>query len=320
MIEAEHLTKRFRGRTAIEDVSLSVARGEVVGFLGPNGAGKTTTMRVLAGVFPPTRGRAAIDGCDVVRAPLAARRRVGYAPERPALYLEMTVEGFLTFVAAMREVPAGAARRAAVEAAVARAGLDAERATRLGVLSKGYRQRVGLALALVGDPPALLLDEPTAGLDPEQSAETRRLIRELGTDHAVLVSSHALGEVEALSDRVVILHRGRVLAADRPAALAARLRPSSRLAIEATAPAAALVAALAGVPGVRRVHAADAGATGAPGGDGARVVVEQEPGQDVRPALAATIVGRGWGLLALAPVETSLEDAFLALVAGRDGD
>jgi len=320
VIEAEHLTKRFRGRTAIEDVSLSVARGEVVGFLGPNGAGKTTTMRVLAGVFPPTRGRAAIDGCDVVRAPLAARRRVGYAPERPALYLEMTVEGFLTFVAAMREVPAGAARRAAVEAAVARAGLDAERATRLGVLSKGYRQRVGLALALVGDPPALLLDEPTAGLDPEQSAETRRLIRELGTDHAVLVSSHALGEVEALSDRVVILHRGRVLAADRPAALAARLRPSSRLAIEATAPAAALVAALAGVPGVRRVHAADAGATGAPGGDGARVVVEQEPGQDVRPALAATIVGRGWGLLALAPVETSLEDAFLALVAGRDGD
>ena len=310
MIEAEHLTKRFRGRSAIDDVSLAVARGEVVGFLGPNGAGKTTTMRILAGVFPPTHGRAAIDGCDLAKEPLAARRRVGYAPERPPLYLEMTVAGFLAFVAAMRDVAAGA-RRGAVDAAIARSGLADERGTRLGALSKGYRQRVGLALALVGDPPALLLDEPTAGLDPEQSAETRRLIRELGTDHAVLVSSHALAEVEALSDRVVILHRGRVLAADRPAALAARLRPASRLAIEATAPRAALVEALAAVPGVRRVE---------PAGDGtpARVVVEQEPGQDVRPALAATIVGRGWGLLALAPVETSLEEAFLALVAERD--
>jgi ABC-2 type transport system ATP-binding protein len=333
VIEAEHLTKRFGGRPAIDDVSLAVARGEVVGFLGPNGAGKTTTMRILAGVFPPTRGRAAIDGCDVAGAPLAARRRVGYAPERPALYLEMTVEAFLAFVAAMKDVPAGLRRRT-VDAALERTGLAEERTSRLGVLSKGYRQRVGLALALVGDPPALLLDEPTAGLDPEQSAETRRLIRELGADHAVLVSSHALAEVETLSDRVVILHRGRVLAADRPAALAARLRPTSRLAIEAVAPAAALTEALAAVPGVRRVEQPRDG-VGRHDGDGpgvpevpevpevagrTRVIVEQEPGRDVRPALAATVVARGWGLLALAPVETSLEDAFLALVARHGAD
>jgi ABC-2 type transport system ATP-binding protein len=246
---------------------------------------------------------------------------VVYAPERPALYLYITVVGFLSFVAAMKDVPAGAPRRRTVDAALERSGLAAERTTRLGVLSKGYRQRVGLGLALVGDPPALLLDEPTAGLDPEQSAETRRLIRDLGADHAVLVSSHALAEVEALSDRVVILHRGHVLAADRPAALAARLRPASRLAIEAAAPVVALMEALAAVPGVRRVQPARDGADrphdGAAADARTRVVVEQEPGRDVRPALAATVVARGWGLLALAPVETSLEEAFLALVAGR---
>src|SRR5216110_2151704 len=189
--------KRFGGRAAIEDVSLGVAPGEVVGFLGPNGAGKTTTLRILAGVFPPTSGQALIDGHDVVRAPLAARRRLGYAPERPALHLEMTIAGLLDFAAGMKDVGGARARRAAVEDALARAALVEVAARRIGTLSKGARQRLGLALALVGDPPALLLDEPTAGLDPEQSADMRRLIRGLGTERAVLVSSHALAEVEA---------------------------------------------------------------------------------------------------------------------------
>ncbi|TMA99692.1 MAG: ABC transporter ATP-binding protein [Deltaproteobacteria bacterium] len=311
VIEARQLAKRFGGRAAIEDVSLGVARGEVVGFLGPNGAGKTTTLRILAGVFPPTRGQALIDGHDVVRAPLAARRRLGYAPERPALHLEMTVAGLLDFAAGMKDVGGARARRTAVEDALARAVLGEVAARRIGALSKGVRQRLGLALALVGDPPALLLDEPTAGLDPEQSADMRRLIRGLGTERAVLVSSHALAEVEALCDRVVILHRGRVLSADTPARLAARLRPASRVDVEAAAPADALAAALAAVPGVRCVDLV----TQANGH--ARCRVELEPGRDARAELAARVIGSGWGLLALAPVEVSLEEAFLALVAAE---
>ncbi len=311
MIEARQLAKRFGGRAAIEDVSLGVARGEVVGFLGPNGAGKTTTLRILAGVFPPTSGQALIDGHDVVRAPLAARRRLGYAPERPALHLEMTVAGLLDFAAGMKDVGGARARRTAVEDALARAVLGEVAARRIGALSKGVRQRLGLALALVGDPPALLLDEPTAGLDPEQSADMRRLIRGLGAERAVLVSSHALAEVEALCDRVVILHRGRVLSADTPARLAARLRPASRVDVEAAAPADALAAALVTVPGVRRVDLV----TQANGH--ARCRVELEPGRDARAELAARVTGSGWGLLALAPVEASLEEAFLALVAAE---
>jgi ABC-2 type transport system ATP-binding protein len=312
VIEARQLCKRFGGRTAIEDVSLRVERGEVVGFLGPNGAGKTTTLRILAGVFPPTAGVALIDGHDVVHAPLAARRRLGYAPERPALHLDMTVGGVLEFVAGLRDARGRMARRAAAATALERTGLQDVRERRIGTLSKGYRQRVGLALALVGDPPALVLDEPTAGLDPEQRAETRTLIRALGAGRAVLVSSHALAEVESLCDRVVILHRGRVLAAEPPARLAARLRPTRRVDIEATAPPEALTATLAAVPGVRRVELL------ARVNGHARCRVELEPECDVRAALAARITAAGWDLLALAPVETSLEEAFLALVARED--
>jgi ABC-2 type transport system ATP-binding protein len=307
VIEAHQLTKRFGGRTAIEDVSLAVARGEVCGFLGPNGAGKTTTLRILAGVFPPTSGRAVVAGHDLARDPLGARRHVGYAPERPALHADMTVEAQLAFVGGLRL--GGGDVASAVERVLADTGLGEVRARRIGTLSRGFRQRVGIATALVGDPPALLLDEPTAGLDPAQAAEARALIRRLGADHAVFVSSHMLADVEALCDRVVILHHGKVLATDTPARLAARLRTTTIVDVEAGAPPDALVGTVAALPGVRAVTP-----TTALHGP-ARCRVELEPGADPRPAIAAAITAAGWPLYGLVPVEPSLEEAFLALTA-----
>jgi gliding motility-associated transport system ATP-binding protein len=312
VIEARNLTKRFGRRAAIDGVSLRVARGEVVGFLGPNGAGKTTTLRVLAGVFPPTSGQALVDGLDLATAPLAARRLIGYAPEHPALHGDATVRAELDYVAALRDVPAGEARRAAVSGALTLTGLERLADRRIATLSRGTRQRVGLAVALVGDPPALLLDEPTAGMDPTQGADMRRLIRDLGEGHAVFVSSHALADVETLCDRVIVLHHGRVLAEGSPGALAARLRPAARVELEAVAPADELVAALAALPGVRRVERLQA-----PDGH-ARCRVEAEPGTDLRAALASCVVARAWSLRGLTPVEASLEDAFRALVAGPE--
>jgi len=309
VIEARNLTKRFGRRTAIDAVSLRVARGEVVGFLGPNGAGKTTTLRVLAGVFPPTSGQALVDGLDLAAAPLAARRLMGYAPEHPALHGDATVRTEVDYVAALRDVPAGEARRAAVSGALILTGLERLADRRIGTLSRGTRQRVGLAVALVGDPPALLLDEPTAGMDPTQGADMRRLIRDLGALHAVFVSSHALTDVETLCDRVIVLHRGRVLAEGSPGALAARLRPAARIDLDAVAPPDDLVAALAAVPGVRhveRLHATDGHS---------RCRIETEPGSDLRAELASRVLDRGWSLYGLTPVEASLEDAFRALVA-----
>ena len=213
----------------------------------------------------------------------------------------------------MKDVAGARERAAAAGAAMERTGLRDVAGERIGQLSKGYHQRVGLAQALIGDPPVLLLDEPTGGLDPAHSVETRRLIRTLGDAHAILVSSHALAEVEGLCDRVVILHAGRVLAADRPADLAARLRRTSCLDVEAAAPADALMATLAAVPGVRHVDLL------ARSNGQARCRVEAEPGADVRARVAADVTAHGWGLLGLAPVEASLEEAFLTLVAPAEG-
>ncbi len=308
MIEVEQLTKRFGSFTAIEDVSFEVAAGEIVGFLGPNGAGKSTTMRILAGVFPPTHGHVRIAGHDVVADSLRARAVVGYFPERVSVYLDMTVAHYHTYVGEMKGLARGAARRQADEA-MASCSLEPVARRLIGTLSKGFRQRVGIAQALTGSPRVLILDEPTAGLDPEQVADMRALIRGLRHERTVILSTHILSEVEATCDRVIIIHRGRVLALDTPANLNRRLRPTSQVYLDVRGPAAAVARALRAVPGVLAVEASG-GADGAPA-----FTVSTERERDLREALAAAVLQHGWGLRELRPQTLTLEEIFLSLVS-----
>ena len=306
MIEVEHLTKRYGPVTAVEDVTFQVHKGEILGFLGPNGAGKTTTMRVLTGYMPATEGRVAVAGYDVFDKPLEAKRRTGYLPETPPLYPDMTVREYLQFVAKIKGVPASD-RRARVERVMARTWVTDMAGRACGKLSKGYRQRVGLAQALIHNPEVLILDEPTAGLDPKQIIETRRLIKELAGDHTIILSTHILPEVSQTCDRVVIIHKGRVVAVDTPHNLTRRLRGSETMFVQVEASQGGAVSAkLAAVPGVVAVKAAD----GAPDGT---FEVESEPGRDVRRELARAVVLAGHDLLELRPMRVSLEDIFLSL-------
>ena len=308
MIAAERLTKRFGAFTAIEDVSFEVGAGEIVGFLGPNGAGKSTTMRILAGVFPPTRGRVRVAGYDVVADPLRARARVGYFPERVSVYLDMTVAHYLTYVGEMKGLRRREARRQGA-AALESCGLEAVTQRLIGTLSKGFRQRIGIAQALTGTPSVLLLDEPTSGLDPEQVAEMRALIRGLRHERTVLLSTHILPEVEAVCDRVIIIHRGRVLALDTPANLNRRVRPTSVVQVEVRGPAAEVARTLGDVPGVLAVH------TDTTGNGTVALTVSTAPDRDLREDLASAITQHGWGLRELRVRALTLEEIFLSLVA-----
>ena len=306
MIEVQHLTKRYGPVTAVDDVTFRVERGEILGFLGPNGAGKTTTMRVLTGYMPPTDGKAIVAGFDVLEQPVEAKRRTGYLPETPPLYPDMTVRDYLDFVARIKGVPRSE-RRSRVSAVMERTRVADMAKRHCGKLSKGYRQRVGLAQALLHNPDVLILDEPTAGLDPKQIIETRRLIKELAGDHTIILSTHILPEVSQTCQRVVIINKGRVVAVDTPDNLTARLRGSEAMYVQVDSGGADVKAALETVPGVTSVAVADARE---------RIVgfeVGSETGRDVRRELAAAIVTRGWGLLELRPMRMSLEEIFLSL-------
>ena len=306
MIEAKHLTKNYGPFTAVHDISFSVDKGEIVGFLGPNGAGKTTTMRILTGYMPPTEGQAVVAGFDVFESPLEAKRRIGYLPETPPLYPEMTVREYLEFVARIKGVPP-ADRKRRIEAAMERIRV-ADVATRhCGKLSKGYRQRVGLAQAILHNPEVLILDEPTAGLDPKQIRETRDLIRELAGDHTIILSTHILPEVSQTCQRVIIINKGRVVAEDTPLNLVSRRGGATTLYVQVEAGTADPRPTIESVGGVSRVAAIE-GEAGAQAFE-----VETQAGQDVRRDLARTIVTEGWGLLELRPMRVSLEDIFLEL-------
>jgi ABC-2 type transport system ATP-binding protein len=306
VIEVQHLTKQYGPVTAVHDVSFKAEPGEILGFLGPNGAGKTTTMRILTGYMPPTDGKALVAGYDVLEQPIEAKRRTGYLPETPPLYPDMTVADYLMFCARIKGVPR-ADRATRVKSTMERTRIADVAKRHCAKLSKGYRQRVGLAQALLHNPDVLILDEPTAGLDPKQIIETRRLIKELGGEHTVILSTHILPEVSQTCQRVVIINRGRVVAVDTPDNLTSRLQGAGTLYVEVDSLDGDAHAALAGVPGVTGVSVSEkrGSATG--------YEVVTAPDRDVRRDLAATVVGRGWGLLELRPMRMSLEEIFLSL-------
>jgi ABC-2 type transport system ATP-binding protein len=307
MIEVEGLTKRYGRTTAVDGISFRVQKGEILGFLGPNGAGKTTTMRILSGYLPPTEGRAKVAGYDVFEAPLEVKRRLGYLPETPPLYPDMDVEAFLDFVAKLKGV-AAKARKARLGEAIEKTRLVDVRSKLIGRLSKGYRQRVGLALAILTSPDVLILDEPTAGLDPKQIIETRELIKGLGGDHTIILSTHILPEVAMTCGRVVIINKGKVVAEDSPENLTHRLKGAGTLRLEVRGEATAVENLLRAVPGVVNVQA-KSGAGGASHG----FDVEAQAGQDVRAELSRAVVQKGFDLLALSQVGMSLEEIFLHL-------
>jgi ABC-2 type transport system ATP-binding protein len=307
MIEVQHLTKRYGPVTAVNDVSFRVEKGEILGFLGPNGAGKTTTMRVLTGYMPATEGSAVVAGYDVFQQPLEAKRRTGYLPETPPLYPEMTVREYLHYVARLKAGKMSKAERAErVNTVMRKVHVDDMAGRHCAKLSKGYRQRVGLAQALIHDPEVLILDEPTAGLDPKQINETRNLIKGLGGDHTIVLSTHILPEVAHTCQRVVIINKGHVVAVDTPDNLTHQLKGAATLYVQIDADGDA-ADALRTVPGVRNVTVADR--YGALTG----YEVEAETSQDIRREVARTVVGRGWGLLELRPMRMSLEEIFLQL-------
>ena len=312
MIQVDSLTKEYAGRPAIREVSFSVEKGEILGFLGPNGAGKTTTMRILTGYMPPTSGTASIAGFDVLTNSLEARRHIGYLPESVPLYTEMAVSDYLRFMAKIRGVP-GRNQRARVDYVMEALSLTHVRDRIIGKLSKGYRQRVGIAQAVIHEPDVMILDEPTEGLDPRQRSETRALIRELGKEHTVILSTHILPEVEATCDRVLIINDGVIVASDTPEGLSKTMKRGQRLEALVVAEEEHVKMALAGVDGVARVT------TEAMPEGRRRVVLEGEPDRELRNIVARALVTADIDLYELKADTVSLEDIFLRLTT-KDAD
>jgi len=318
MIKVEGLTKRYARNVAVDNISFEVEKGQIVGFLGPNGAGKTTTMRVLTCFLPPTAGTANVAGFDVLENPLEVKKRIGYLPETPPVYPEMEVSEYLTFVGKLKGISsADIARR--VDEVEGRCALGDVRKKLIGKLSKGYRQRVGLAQAIIHNPDVLILDEPTSGLDPKQIIEIRELLRQLSGDHTIILSTHILSEVEHSCERVIIISQGKLVAIDSVANLTNRLRGSEAVALEVQAaegqPTPAEVQQrLEQVSGVSRVVAKETR-------DGRlQFEVESLQGRHIRAELARMVVNSGWGLNEMRPVGLSLEDIFLQLTAAEKKD
>ncbi len=303
MIDVEHVTKQYGQVRALDDISFSINKGEIVAFLGPNGAGKTTTMRILTGFMPPTSGTVRIAGFDCLEEPWEIKKHIGYLPETPPLYLELTVQEYLTFVGRIKRLePKELQER--MDTIISQTGLAEVQRRVIGHLSRGYRQRVGLAQALLHNPPVLILDEPTTGLDPNQIIEIRELIKNLAGSHTIILSTHILAEATALCQRVIIIHQGRIVAVDTPDHLGAMLRESETLSLMVKQSDPTLREALQSIPGVIRVSQGPTANT---------YRIETQVGQDIREALTKLVVNRDAGLLELTTVPVTLEDVFKVL-------
>ena len=303
MIAVQHVSKHYGQHTALDDVTFHVKKGEILAFLGPNGAGKTTTMRILTCFMPQSEGSATVAGFDCLDQPMEVKRHLGYLPEIPPLYPELTVDEYLTFVCRLKRLTPQrlASRRSHV---IDQVGLGHVHHRVIGHLSKGYRQRVGLAQALIHDPPVLILDEPTVGLDPKQIIEIRELIKGLAGSHTIILSTHILPEAMATCDRVVIIHQGRIVAEDAPDRLSNRLRQSEKMSLTVKQPQPDWLERLGMLPGVLDIQ---------PTADPNSCTIDCELGQDLREKLSQCVVSQGYGLLELKPLSLSLEDVFLQL-------
>jgi ABC-2 type transport system ATP-binding protein len=311
MIEVEDLTKSYGPHLAIDGITFSARRGETIGFLGPNGAGKTTTMRILTCFLPATSGRAVVAGYDCFEDSFEVRKRVGYLPENVPLYTDMIVDDYLAFVAGIKGVESKAIKQA-ITRTIGDCGLDAVAGRLIRELSKGYRQRLGLAQALINDPEILILDEPTNGLDPKQIKEIRKLISELAEQRTIILSTHILPEVSMVCERVVIINKGKLVAVDTPENLTASLRESPRLFLRITGDGEQIAKALGEVEGVKKVVPAPA----TNGGNG--FFVELAKGAAGEQSILPTIVSNDWKLIEMRAEETSLEDVFIQLVTKED--
>ena len=310
MIQVENLTKQYGPLVAVRDVSFTVSTGEILGFLGPNGAGKTTTMKVLTCFMPPTAGRVTIDGMDVFEKSLEVRRRIGYLPEANPLYPEMNVQEYLTFIAGIRGV-AKAKLGDRLDAVATVCGLKEMMRREIGELSKGFRQRVGLAQAMIHEPDILILDEPTSGLDPNQIVEIRNLIRRLGEEKTVILSTHILPEVQATCDRVLIINRGRLVADGTPHELTTQFHGDEQIQLEVRGTTGDLLkSALATVPGIVWLEVAD--------GKDVTARITAERGSDLREPISRCIVDQGWTILELHRERTSLEQVFRQLTSTEE--
>jgi len=311
LIKVENLTKRYAAKTAIEGMSFDVQKGEILGFLGPNGAGKTTTMRIITGFMPASSGSVRVDGFEVFDNPLDVRRRIGYLPENPPLYPEMNVAGYLRFVAKIKGVPKDRLD-SEVQRVMERVNIVDVKERIIAKLSKGYKQRVGIAQALLADPPVLILDEPTIGLDPKQIHEVRQLIKGLAGNHTVVLSTHILPEVEQTCHRVIIIDHGKIVAVDTPQNLRFQLQGAERIFVEVAGPGGEVLSKLRSTPGVINVRELDAQ------NGQHRFQIEGELHKDIRSDLARLIVQSGWGLLELQSASMSLEDIFLKLTTAEE--
>lgn len=310
MIQASGLTHYYGPYCAIEDVNFGVKRGEILGFLGPNGAGKTTTMRIITGYMPPTRGTVTIDNYDVVEQSLETRRRIGYLPETVPLYTDMTVNSYLKYMGTLRGMPAKAIK-GRIDDVVGVCRLGEYRQTLIGKLSKGFRQRVGIAQAIIHEPEVLVLDEPTIGIDPIQVVETRSLIEELGKSQTVVLSSHILPEVSMICHRVLIIHEGKIVAEDTPQNLAKGLQGMESLDVEVGGPVAQVLPALRAVEDVISV-------THRPISQRQIYSIQMRTGKDLRDAISRVIISNGWSLLGMQSVGMSLEEIFLRLTTQEE--